>query len=76
MHVLVTGASGTGKELAAKAPLALAADKALLNREVIPRLRSCLEDETRNQRAMMGTQDFIEGVTAFIEKRKPKFTGK
>ena len=73
---LVNATRELAEELAAKAPLALAADKALLNREVIPRLRSCLEDETRNQRALSGTQDVIEGVTAFMEKRKPKFTGK
>lgn len=73
---VVNAARELAEELAAQAPLALAADKALLNREVIPRLRSCLEDEARNQRAMMGTKDVIEGVTAFIEKRKPKFTGK
>jgi len=73
---VVNTARELAEELAAKAPLAIAAGKAILNREVIPRLRSCLEDEARNQRAMMGTQDVIEGFTAFIEKRKPKFIGK
>ena len=73
---VVNTARELAEELAAKAPLAIAAGKAILNREAIPRLRSCLEYEARNQRVMMGTQDVIEGFTAFIEKRKPKFTGK
>jgi 2-(1,2-epoxy-1,2-dihydrophenyl)acetyl-CoA isomerase len=73
---VVNVARELAEELADKAPLAIAADKAILNRETIPRLRSCLEDEARNQRIISGTQDVIEGITAFIEKRKPKFTGK
>ena len=73
---VVNAARELAEELAAKAPLAITAGKAILNREAIPRLRSCLEDEARNQRAMAGTQDVKEGVAAFIEKRKPKFIGK
>jgi 2-(1,2-epoxy-1,2-dihydrophenyl)acetyl-CoA isomerase len=62
-------------ELSEKAPLALAAGKSILNREIIPRLRRYLEDEAVYQRSMAGTQDAREGMTAFIEKRKPNFTG-
>jgi enoyl-CoA hydratase len=73
---VINAARELAEELAAKAPLAIATGKAILNCEVIFRLPSCLKDEARNQRAMMGTKDVKEGFTAFIEKRKPKFTGK
>ena len=64
------------RELAEKPPRAIAAGKALLNRETIPRLRGYLEDEATYQRSMATTQDAREGITAFIEKRKPEFIGK
>jgi 2-(1,2-epoxy-1,2-dihydrophenyl)acetyl-CoA isomerase len=64
------------RELAQKPPLAIAAGKAILNREAVPRLKAFLEDEARNQRIMVGTQDAREGMTAFLEKRRPNFIGK
>jgi 2-(1,2-epoxy-1,2-dihydrophenyl)acetyl-CoA isomerase len=69
-------AQEVAQELVQKPPLALAADKAILNREVLPRLRAYLEDEVSTQRVIVGTQDAKEGITAFLEKRKPNFTGK
>jgi 2-(1,2-epoxy-1,2-dihydrophenyl)acetyl-CoA isomerase len=62
-------------ELTQKPPLALAAGKSLLNREAIATLRGYLDDETCKQRQMVATHDVIEGITAFIEKRQPKFIG-
>lgn len=64
------------RELAQKPPLAIAAGKAILNREAVPRLKAFLEDEISNQRIMVGTKDAREGMTAFLEKRKPNFIGK
>ena len=64
------------RELAQKPPLAIAAGKAILNREAVPRLKAFLEDEASNQRIMVGTQDAREGMTAFLEKRRPNFIGK
>jgi 2-(1,2-epoxy-1,2-dihydrophenyl)acetyl-CoA isomerase len=63
-------------ELAQKPTAAIAAGKAILNRETIPRLQLYLEDEARAQRCMVATQDAKEGMTAFLEKRKPNFIGK
>jgi 2-(1,2-epoxy-1,2-dihydrophenyl)acetyl-CoA isomerase len=62
--------------LAQKPSRAIAAGKSLLNMDVIPRLRACLESEAETQRLMVATQDAKEGISAFIEKRQPKFVGK
>lgn len=39
-------------------------------------LLKILELEKYGQRKMRQTQDHLEGIQAFVEKRKPKFTGK
>ena len=56
--------------------LAITACKAILNHEVIPRLRAYLEDEANYQRRMLASHDAQEGIAAFTEKRKPQFLGK
>ncbi|UCF94364.1 MAG: enoyl-CoA hydratase [Desulfobacterales bacterium] len=73
---VLTVAREMARELAQRPPLAIAAGKTILNRELIPRLRAYLEDEAYFQRQMVATQDAKEGITAFLEKRKPQFVGK
>jgi 2-(1,2-epoxy-1,2-dihydrophenyl)acetyl-CoA isomerase len=52
-----------------------AGSKRLLNRRMYGGLAEQLEAEADQQREQGSTQDFLEGVTAFVEKRPPRFTG-
>lgn len=73
---LMFAARELAAELAQKPTAAIAAGKAIQNGGVIAALRQYLDDEVRAQRRMVGTHDAKEGMTAFLEKRAPKFSGK
>jgi 2-(1,2-epoxy-1,2-dihydrophenyl)acetyl-CoA isomerase len=47
-----------------------------LNRWVYEHMEGQLEFEAQIQREMAGSDDFAEGVTAFTEKRRARFTGR
>ncbi len=55
---------------------ALALIKATLNASLTNSLEAQLALESKNQIKAAQTEDYTEGVTAFIEKRKPVFKGK
>jgi 2-(1,2-epoxy-1,2-dihydrophenyl)acetyl-CoA isomerase len=55
--------------------LSYAGSKRLLNRRMYADLAGQLEAEAEAQRNQGHSQDFIEGVMAFVEKRPAKFTG-
>ncbi len=59
--------------LAASPRVALAKIKAGLNEGAQTELAAALEFEAVNQDACFHAPDFIEGVTAFIQKRKAVF---
>lgn len=63
------------KKIASGAPLAIAMTKKALN-DYGASLDETLTFETFASSALLGTEDFREGVLAFSEKRAPKFTGK
>ncbi len=57
-------------------PIAIGKAKMLINKSFDNNMISQLELESVTAAFSAGTEDFKEGVTAFIEKRKPIFKGK
>lgn len=68
-------ANGLAAKLAALPRLALQASKMLINRSLDVGLATGLEFEARTFGAIAHTHDLVEGTKAFLEKRKPTFTG-
>jgi 2-(1,2-epoxy-1,2-dihydrophenyl)acetyl-CoA isomerase len=62
-------------ELAAMPTRGVAMTKRLFDRALTSTLDEQLEFEAQLQSAATQTDDFKEGVAAFLEKREPKFTG-
>jgi enoyl-CoA hydratase len=62
--------------IAGKAPLAIAAVKRTINDGVGLGLTEGLALEALAFGTLVDTEDFTEGTKAFLEKRKPNFTGK
>ncbi len=57
-------------------PIAVGKAKMLVNKSLDNDMISHLELESKTAAWSAGTQDFTEGVAAFVEKRKPVFQGK
>ena len=64
------------ERLAKNAPLALAAIKGSVHKALTHSLDDTLTLEMNEQRRMNKTEDFREGVAAFLEKREPVYKGK
>ncbi len=64
------------QKIAARGPVALHMAKVALNNGAQADLRTALEIEARCFSLCFGTQDRVEGMNAFLEKRKPDFKGK
>lgn len=63
------------RRLAGGPPLAFAATKRAINAATIGTLEDALEREKRGQMVLFKTADAAEGTRAFVEKRRPTFTG-
>lgn len=63
------------RTLAAGAPAALANTKRLLWNGLGGGIEAAMPEENQAQEILSGMEDAREGLTAVIEKRKPKFTG-
>ena len=64
------------KEIGKRAPLSLAATKKVMRHAMDNDWLSCFTLEAEEQQLLADSDDAKEGVAAFLEKRKPKFTGK
>ncbi|MEO7085075.1 MAG: 2-(1,2-epoxy-1,2-dihydrophenyl)acetyl-CoA isomerase PaaG [Gemmatimonadaceae bacterium] len=73
---LLETAIGTARQLATQPTRALGLIKRGFNKSLGIDIRAQLDVEEQLQREAGGTADYSEGVNAFIEKRKPVFTGR
>jgi 2-(1,2-epoxy-1,2-dihydrophenyl)acetyl-CoA isomerase len=73
---LAARAAAVAAELAALPTRAIGMTKRLLDRAAGATLEEQLELEAQLQAAAAETEDFAEGVAAFLEKRDPKFSGR
>jgi 2-(1,2-epoxy-1,2-dihydrophenyl)acetyl-CoA isomerase len=69
-------AAALAARLAAGPTRAYAGAKRQLNSWLYARMDEQLELEAQIQREMAGSDDLVEGVTAFVEKRPPRFSGR
>jgi 2-(1,2-epoxy-1,2-dihydrophenyl)acetyl-CoA isomerase len=72
---LMDEAGGLAERLAAGPTRSYACSKQALNNFIYRDLDAQLELETELQHALGRSRDFIEGVSAFVEKRAPAFSG-
>lgn len=68
--------SDLARKYAEKPPVALGLIKRMLNRSIYSSLDEMLETEMYCQEMAGRSEDYKEGVNAFVEKRKPVFRGK
>jgi enoyl-CoA hydratase/carnithine racemase len=66
----------TAVQLAAKSPLALEAAKRAINRALSGEHADNLAREGDRFGELFASEDAKEGLTAFAEKREPKFVGR
>lgn len=72
----VAEARSLAKRVLSRGPLAVINAKKAINEGLDMPLEEGLKRESQLFGALFRTQDMREGVTAFLEKRKPKFTGR
>jgi enoyl-CoA hydratase/carnithine racemase len=63
-------------QIAASAPLSVAAIRGTLRRRLVGEVSAALDAEAEAQSALLGTDDFQVGVRAAVAKRDPIFTGR
>ena len=69
-------AQAWGERLAAGPTTALALMKTLIDASATVTFGQAMEDEARAQHIVYTTKDMVEGMTAYLERREPRFTGR
>jgi enoyl-CoA hydratase len=64
------------KNIASKSPIIISLAKRTINRGMYTDLATGLAYERSNFSLCFATEDYTEGINAFLEKREPKFRGK
>jgi len=73
---LMQHARDLATQLLQNSPASLSATKRLLSGYAIPRLDAQLKAAVEENAAIRQTDDFREGLSSFLEKRRPNWTGK
>ncbi len=73
---LLETAHARARKLAQRPTLALALTKQAMHAALNLSLTDAIAYEAKLQRQTIVSQDFVEGVTAFVQKRAPNFVGK
>lgn len=76
MEALEGAVAVFAEKLASKAPLGLRKVKLVINRGIDTDLQAGLKVEHEALGFLLGTEDFQEGIAAFMEKREPQWKGK
>jgi methylglutaconyl-CoA hydratase len=73
---LMPRARELAQTLIANSPSSVRAAKRLINSFIAEQLDEQIAQAVEDNARIRTTDDFREGITAFLEKRKPKWTGK
>ncbi|UCE95272.1 MAG: enoyl-CoA hydratase/isomerase family protein [Candidatus Bathyarchaeota archaeon] len=76
LEQLKSAAKELAQDLMNKPPIALQLTKQLINNSTETDLKIGLTNEAEAFGVLSSTEDFKEGVSAFLEKRKPQYQGK